>query len=126
MLGSLTAVFALSHLDRQILAITLNDIGIEFELSDLQLGVLSGLAFAIVYILLGFPVAKIVRPGNRKILVTSALSVWSAMTMIMGLANSFATLFLARIGVGIGEAGCVPPSHSMIVDAYPEKNALEH
>ncbi len=124
LLFSLTAAFALNHLDRQILAITLNDIGVEFRLSDLQLGMLSGLAFAIIYVVLGFPVAKMVRPGNRKLIVTGALTIWSVMTAMMGLANSFATLFLARIGVGVGEAGCVPPSHSMITDAYSvEKRA---
>ncbi len=121
LLISLTAAFALSHLDRQILAITLNEIGMEFQLSDLQLGMLSGIAFALIYVVLGFPVAKLVRPGNRKIMVTGALTIWSAMTAMMGLTNSFITLFLARVGVGIGEAGCVPPSHSMISEAYPKE-----
>lgn len=115
----LTAAFTLSHLDRQILNITLNDIGVEFGLSDLQLGSLSGIAFAVVYVLFGFPVARITRPGRRKTILIAALSIWSGMTALIGLAGSFATIFLARVGVGIGEAGCVPPSHSMIVDTYP-------
>lgn len=115
----LTIAFALSHLDRQILAITLHDIGVEFQLTDLELGALSGLAFALIYVLLGFPVALMVRPGNRKIIVGSALALWSIMTGLTGAATSFAMLFLARVGVGIGEAGCVPPSHSMITDAFP-------
>lgn len=124
MLYSLAAAFTLSHLDRQILNITLNDIGVEFDLSDLQLGSLSGIAFAFVYVLFGFPVARITRRGNRKTILVAALSLWSAMTALIGMAGSFATVFLARVGVGIGEAGCVPPSHSMIVDAYPpEKRA---
>lgn len=119
LLYSLTAVFSLSYLDRQILNITLNDIGLEFALSDLQLGSLSGIAFAIVYVLFGFPVARFTRPGNRKKIVVVALSLWSGMTALMGMAGSFGTLLMARIGVGVGEAGCVPPSHSMIVDSYP-------
>lgn len=119
MLYFLAAAFTLSHLDRQILNITLNDIGVEFGLSDLQLGSLSGIAFAVVYVLFGFPVARITRPGRRKTILIAALSIWSGMTALIGLAGSFATIFLARVGVGIGEAGCVPPSHSMIMDAYP-------
>lgn len=115
----LTAVFSLSYLDRQILNITLNDIGLEFSLNDLQLGSLSGIAFALVYVVFGFPVARITRPGNRKTIVIIALSFWSAMTVFMGAAGSFATLLMARIGVGVGESGCVPPSHSMIADAFP-------
>ncbi|SNZ21148.1 spinster family MFS transporter [Cohaesibacter gelatinilyticus] len=120
----LTAMFSLSYLDRQILNITLNDIGAEFSLTDLQLGSLSGIAFAIVYVVFGFPVARLVRPGNRKVIAVAALSFWSTMTALMGIAGSFVTLLLARIGVGVGEAGCVPPSHSMIIDAFPpEKRA---
>lgn len=120
----LTAAFALSYLDRQILNITLHAIGQEFALTDLQLGSLSGLAFAVVYVLFGFIAARWSRPGRRKLLVTGALAVWSMMTAAMGLANSYIALFLARVGVGIGEAGCVPPSHAMIADAYPpEKRA---
>lgn len=124
LLYSLTAMFSLSYLDRQILNITLNDIGLEFGLSDLQLGTLSGIAFAIVYVLFGFPIARIVRPGNRKSIAVVALTFWSSMTALMGVAGSYGTLFLARMGVGIGEAGCIPASHSMIMDSFPpEKRA---
>ncbi|EFL89416.1 MFS transporter [Ahrensia sp. R2A130] len=114
----LTSAFALNHLDRHILNITLNDIGLEFQLSDLQLGTLSGFAFAIVYVVLGFPVAKLSRPGRRKLIVTSALGIWSVMTLLVGASANYLQIFLARVGVGIGEAGFVPPSHSMIADAY--------
>lgn len=110
-------MFSLSYLDRQVLNITLNDIGVEFALSDLQLGSLSGIAFAIVYVIFGFPIARIIRPGNRKMIAIGALTLWSGMTALMGLASSFGTLLIARVGVGVGEAGCVPPSHSMIVGA---------
>lgn len=120
MLFMLTAAYVLNHLDRNILNIVLNDIGIEFNLSDLQLGTLSGLAFAVIYALLGFPIAKLAKPGRRKIILVTATAVWSGMTMLMGVTTNYIQLFLTRVGVGIGEAGCVPPSHVMIVDAYPE------
>jgi len=120
----LTAGFALNHLDRHILNITLNDIGVEFQLSDLQLGTLSGLAFAVIYVVLGFPAAKLSKPGQRKPILVSAIGLWSLMTMLIGIANNYVQIFLARLGVGVGEAGCVPPSHAMIADAYPpEKRA---
>ena len=120
----LTGAFVLNHLDRHILNITLNEIGLEFDLTDLQLGTLSGVTFAVIYILLGFPIAKICKPGRRKTILISALSIWSVMTMCMGLAANYTQLFLARLSVGIGEAGCVPPSHSMITDSHPvEKRA---
>ncbi|MEW7009438.1 spinster family MFS transporter [Lentilitoribacter sp. EG35] len=124
LLYSLTGAFSLSYLDRQILNITLNDIGVEFNLTDLQLGSLSGIAFAIVYVFFGFPIARITKSGNRKKIVVIALSLWSGMTILMGTAGSYTMIFLARMGVGVGESGCVPPSHSMIVDSYPpEKRA---
>lgn len=119
MLILLTLAFVLNHLDRHILNITLNQIGQEFRLTDLQLGTLSGLAFAVIYVLLGFPIARSCRPGLRKPILITSLGLWSGMTMLMGGAANYLQLFLARIGVGIGEAGCVPPSHSMISDAYP-------
>lgn len=121
MLFMLTAAFALNNLDRQILNIVLNDIGLEFNLTDFQLGSLSGFAFAVIYALLGFPIAKLAKPGKRKTILVSAIAVWSGMTMMMGITSNFIQIFLARVGVGIGEAGCVPPSHSMIADAYPKE-----
>ena len=115
----LTTAFALNHLDRHILNITLNDIGVEFQLTDLQLGTLSGLAFAVIYVGLGFPVAKLSRAGRRKPILVSAIGLWSLMTMAIGVTGNYVQIFLARFGVGVGEAGCVPPSHAMIADAYP-------
>lgn len=117
----LTAAFSLNHLDRQVLNIVLNDIGIEFQLTDFQLGSLSGFAFALIYAVLGFPIAKLAKPGRRKTILVAAISVWSGMTILMGYTTNYIQIFLTRIGVGIGEAGCVPPSHSMIADAYPKE-----
>ena len=117
----LTIAFALNLLDRHILSITLNDIGKEFNLSDLQLGSLSGLAFAVIFVALGFPVAKLSKIGNRKKLVVGAISIWSVMTALTATASNYLSLLLLRIGVGVGEAGFTPPAHAMIAASYPEE-----
>ncbi|MEP0518874.1 MAG: MFS transporter [Hyphomicrobiales bacterium] len=117
----LTAIFAVNSLDRQILSILLDPIGREFALSDTQLGLLSGLMFAVVFVLFGFPVAKLAARGNRRNIVSIAAMVWSSLTIVMAGAQNFTQLALARLGVGIGEAGCVAPAHSMISDLYPEE-----
>lgn len=115
----LASVFAVAHLDRQILSITLNAIGQEFSLSDTQLGLLSGAIFAIVFVLAGFPVARLAAKGSRRNIVAVSATIWSLLTMFTASAQSFLHLIIARLGVGIGEAGAVAPSHSMISDLYP-------
>ena len=115
----LVLVFTSSHVDRQILAILLQPIKLELQLSDTQLGFLSGVAFAIFYATLGIPMAMWADRGNRRNLIALALATWSGMTAVCGLATNFWQLALARIGVGIGEAGSSPPSHSIIADLYP-------
>lgn len=123
-LGLLTAAYFFSYMDRQILAILQEDIKAELLLSDTQLGLLAGFAFAIFYATLGLPVARWADKGNRVNIIGIALALWSAMTAVCGLAQNFVQLLLARIGVGIGEAGSSPPSHSIIADLYPpEKRA---
>ena len=119
-LAVLMSIFAINHLDRHILSITLNQIGAEFSLSDTQLGLLSGLLFAVVYVLFGFPVAKLATKGNRRNIIATATAIWSVLTIAMAGAQNFFQLALARLGVGIGEAGAVAPAHSMISDLYPE------
>jgi predicted MFS family arabinose efflux permease len=118
-LGLLLVVYVVNFLDRQILTILLEPIKQEFALSDAQLGLLGGLAFAFFYTLLGLPIAMWADRGSRKHIIALALFVWSAMTVVSGWATSFATLLLARIGVGIGEAGGSPPSHSLLADYFP-------
>lgn len=118
-LSLLTAVFAVNQLDRQILGITLEAIGREFDLSDTKLGILSGLAFAVVFGTFGLPIAKLAARGNRRNIVSCSLAVWSGLTIATAGAQNFIHLALARIGVGIGEAGGVAPAHSMITDLYP-------
>ncbi len=117
-LGVLMIVYAFSFMDRQIVSILLEDLRAEFLLSDTQLGLLSGIAFALFYATLGVPIARLADRGNRVRIVTIAITVWSAMTAICGLAGSFWQLFLARIGVGVGEAGGGPPSHSIVSDYF--------
>src|SRR5690606_6254476 len=84
-------------------------------------GFLSGFAFAAFYATLGIPIARWADRGNRRNLISLALALWSGMTALCGLAQNFWQLALARIGVGIGEAGCSPPAHSLISDYYPPR-----
>ncbi|HEX8415957.1 MAG TPA: MFS transporter [Sphingomicrobium sp.] len=120
----LTTAYFFSYMDRQILAILQELIRADLHLSDTQLGLLAGFAFAIFYATLGLPVARIADRGNRVNIIAIALTVWSLMTALCGLAQNFIQLLLCRIGVGVGEAGSSPPSHSIIADLYPaEKRA---
>lgn len=114
----LTAVYVSNYVDRQILSILLEPIKHTFDLSDTQLGFLSGISFAIFYATLGIPIAFRADRGNRRSIITLATLVFSLMTAVCGLAQSFVQLALARIGVGIGEAGSSPPSHSILADLY--------
>ena len=115
----LTLVYAFNFLDRQILVILQEPIKREMGLSDAQLGLLSGFSFALVYITAGIPIAYWADRSNRRNIIAGALTIWSGMTALSGLAQNYSQLLLARIGVGIGEAGGSPPAHSMISDYYP-------
>ena len=108
-----------NFIDRQILAILLPAIKIEFGVDDWVLGFLAGPAFAIFYVTLGIPIAVVADRWNRRNLITISLTIWSAMTALSGVAANIVQLALARIGVGVGEAGFSPPAHSMIADLYP-------
>lgn len=118
-LAVLTAIAAFNQLDRQLMSILLEPVRHEFGLSDVQLGLLSGLAFAALYTTLSIPAAVWVVRHSRRDLIVAAAAVWGTMTALSGAAQSFAQLFLARLGVGVGEAGGIPPSHAMISDLYP-------
>ena len=117
-LAMLTGVAALNQLDRQLMSILLEPVRHEFDLTDIQLGLLSGLAFAALYTTLSIPAAMWAVNHSRRNLITAAAVVWGGMTALCGAAHSFPQLFLARLGVGIGEAGGAPPSHAMISDLY--------
>jgi MFS family permease len=118
-LGILTIVFANSHVDRQIMAILLEPIKQDLGASDTQMGFLIGLTFAIFYATLGMPIAMLADRTNRRNVIAISTAFFSAMTILCGYAANFWQLALARIGVGIGEAGTSPPSHSMISDLFP-------
>jgi predicted MFS family arabinose efflux permease len=121
MLWVLLVVYVFNFLDRQIVNILAEPIGKDLKLSDTQLGLMTGLAFALFYTVLGIPIARYAdKPGtDRGRLIAISLAVWSAMTALCGLAQNFIQLLLARIGVGIGEAGCTPAAHSLIADRVP-------
>ena len=119
-LGLFLLVYIVNFIDRQIFSILIEPIKAEIELSDTQLGLLGGIAFALFYTFAGIPIARWADVGTRKNIVALAVLIWSAMTMFTSTAKSFGGLLIARIGVGVGEAGCSPPIHSMISDYFPE------
>jgi MFS family permease len=122
----LLLVYILNFLDRQILNILAEPIKGELGLTDTELGLLAGPAFAVFYAVLGIPIARYADRGstNRISLISVSLVIWSGMTVLCGFAQNFWQMALARIGVGVGEAGCTPSAHSLISDAVaPEKRA---
>ncbi len=118
-LGLLVAVGVCSWVDRNVFSVLLQSIKIEFSFSDTQLGLLGGMAFALFYTTVGLPVAYLADRFNRRNIITIALFLWSLMTTLSGMATGFVSLFLARIGVGVGEAGGAPPSQSLVSDYFP-------
>ena len=117
----LTGVYVFNFIDRQILVILQESVKKELLLSDTQLGILTGFAFAVFYVILGLPIARWADRYSRRNIITLSLALWSAMTAISGMAQNYLQLLLARIGVGVGEAGGSPPAHSMISDYFPEE-----
>jgi len=115
----LTVVYSFNFIDRQLLAILQESIKAELALSDSQLGLLTGFAFALFYVSAGIPIARWADRSNRRNIVALSLFVWSFMTAISGLVQNYLQLLAARIGVGVGEAGGSPPSHSIISDIFP-------
>jgi MFS family permease len=114
----LFAVFVLNFVDRQIMTILIQPIKQEFHFSDTQLGMLGGLAFAVLYSTLGIPIARFADRGHRVSIIALSLFVWSVFTALTGFARSFTHMLLARVAVGIGEAGCTPAAHSIISDYF--------
>jgi len=119
----LLIVYIFNFIDRQIVNILAEPIAKDLKLSDTQIGLMTGIAFALFYTVLGLPIARYAdRPAtNRPRLIALALAVWSAMTAVCGLAQNFIQLLLARVGVGVGEAGCTPAAHSLISDLVPKE-----
>ncbi len=123
MLALLTLTSAFSVADRLVFSILVQDIKAEFGLSDTELGLLGGAAFSVIYVLAGFPAARLADRSTRKNIVAAAISFWSLMTAACGMATGFWTLFLARTGVGVGE-GCSGPSSQSLVADYFARNEL--
>ncbi len=118
-LGLLTVVYTFNFIDRQLLAILQESIKVDLDLTDTQLGLLTGFAFALFYVSAGIPIARWADRGNRRNIVALAVGIWSFMTAISGFVQTYFHLLMARVGVGIGEAGGSPPAHSMISDIFP-------
>jgi len=114
-------VYTLNFVDRQIVNILAELIKHDLDLADWQLGSLTGLSFALFYATLALPIARLAERGNRVNIIALSAIVWSAFTVLCGMAQNFAQLFLARVGVGVGEAGCTPASQSLISDYVPRE-----
>ncbi|GLT02403.1 MFS transporter [Sphingobium jiangsuense] len=119
MMAMLLIAYTLNFIDRQIVGILAVPIKADLGLSDQQLGLMGGLAFALFYSGLGIPIARLADRHDRGLIMTVALALWSLMTAVCGLAQNFWQIFAARLGVGIGEAGGVAPAYSLISDIYP-------
>jgi len=117
----LLIVYIFNFIDRQIVNILAEPIARDLGLSDTQIGLMTGLAFALFYTVLGIPIARFADRSStsRPAVIAVSLAIWSGMTALCGLAQNFSQMLLARIGVGVGEAGCTPPAHSLISDIVP-------
>ena len=115
----LVVVYTFNFIDRQIVGILAVPIKADLGLSDTQLGLMGGLAFALFYTTLGIPIAMLADRWSRTWIMTIALTLWSLMTAVCGLVQNFWQLFAARLGVGVGEAGGVAPAYSLIADFFP-------
>jgi MFS family permease len=115
----LTVAYIFSFIDRQILNLLVVPIQEDLNLSDTQIGLLQGIAFALFYTLMGIPIGRLADRSSRRMIIGIGVVCWSLMTMSCGLARSFLTLFLARIGVGVGEATLSPSAYSLISDYFP-------
>jgi MFS family permease len=117
----LMLVYMLNYIDRQIISILAVPMSAELKLHDWQIGMMGGFAFALLYTVAGFPVARVAEWAHRPRIIAAATFVWSFFTFLCGFVQTFTHLFLARVGVGVGEAGCMPPAVSLIAD-YTSKS----
>ena len=116
----LTLGYVLSYADRNLIAITQEKLRVEFHLADWELGLLGGVAFALLYASVGIPIARLAERRNRVAILSISMTIWSVMTAFCGLATSVVMLLAGRVGVGIGEAGGSPSSHSIISNYFPK------
>jgi len=119
---SLTLVYTLNFIDRNLLGVVAQPIIAEFGLSDTEYGFLNGPPFALFYALMGIPIAMAADRFNRVAIIALCIAIWSLMTALCGFASSFVFLLIARVGVAIGEAGSTPPSNSILADYFKPKS----
>ena len=119
--GVLTVAYICSYIDRSVLGLMVGPIKAELGITDTQFSLLQGFAFAIFYTLLGIPIAWLADRASRRNIIASGIAVWSLMTALCGLARTFGSMFLARVGVGVGEAALSPAAYSMIADLFPRE-----
>jgi len=115
----LASIYVFNYIDRQLMAILIEPVKLEFGISDTGIGLLSGVTFAVFYTVFGLPLGRLSDRIGRKPVIAFSCMAWSLMTMLCGMAGNFFTLVLARIGVAIGEAGGTAPSVAMVSDLYP-------
>ena len=118
--GVLVVAFIFSIADRIIISLLVDPIKADLGLTDTDMGLMMGLAFAIFYALMGLPIGRFADKYSRRMIIGGGIFVWSIMTALCGLAHSFTTLFLARVGVGVGQATLSPAAYSMIADYFPK------
>lgn len=119
-LGLLLSIYVLNCLDRQVINILAEPIKKELHLADWQVGIMSGVSFALIYTLLAVPIARQAEHRNRPMIIATALALWCGFTALCGFARTYLQLCLCRFGVGVGEAGCTPPALSLITDYFPK------
>ncbi|QIR15821.1 spinster family MFS transporter [Shewanella aestuarii] len=117
----LALVCALAYMDRFVLSVLIEPIKDDLNLSDTQIGLLTGFAFAFFYAVFGIPIARLADKSNRPLIISISVGFWSLMTVACGMSVNFIQLLLSRIGVGVGEAGCIPASHAILGDLFPGK-----
>lgn len=118
-LGLIFAVLALSYIDRQVFTLFQDDIKADLQLDDRQLGLLTGLAFALFYALAAFPIARYADRGDRRLVISGCVAFWSLATVACGAALNFWQMLLARIGLAAGEAGAGPAANSLMTEIFP-------
>ena len=115
----LMMIYAFSYIDRYVFAIVMQDMKTDLDLSDTQLGLLSGIAFSLFYAVMGLPIAWWADRGNRVKILSLSGAICSLMVALCGLVGNFMQLIFVRIGIAVGEAGCVPAANSLIPENFP-------
>ena len=121
LLSLLLLAYTVNFMDRTVVSTLAQAIKVDLKITDAQLGLLQGFAFVVLYSIAGIPIARLSERYNRVTIMSVCIAAWSALTMLCGTAANFTQLLLFRVGVGVGEAGCNAPSHSMIADAFPPR-----